>query len=90
MPEEVLFSTESSESRTAVATYLRTVSDRLESGDALTLAAGSESVTLDPPATVAFEVKVERETGGGPAEYSVEFELEWDEDDDEGGTLRIE
>ena len=90
MPEQVLFSTESTESRTAVATYLRTVADRLESGEPLTLAAGSESVTLEPPATVTLEVKAERETGGGRPEYSVEFELEWVEGDDEGGTLQIE
>jgi len=79
MPETVLFSTESRESRRAVADYLRAVADKLDGGEPITLAAGDESVTLDPPGTVAFEVKAERETGSGPAELSVEFELEWDE-----------
>ncbi|WP_225334764.1 amphi-Trp domain-containing protein [Halomicrobium urmianum] len=88
MAEEVLFETESTRSRADVAAYLRTVADRLEDGDALSLNAGNQSVTLDPPETVEFEVKAERENG----ERSVEFELEWDEDGGEatGGDLTIE
>ena len=86
MPEEVLFETETRQSRSDVARYLRTVADKLESGDSLTLSAGDQSVTLDPPSEPTFEVKAERETpsGGGPGELSVEFELEWDENS-EGG-----
>ena len=91
MPEEVLFSTESTESRAAIADYLRTVADRLEAGGPMTLAAGAEEVSLDPPASLTFEVKAERETGSGPAELSVEFELEWDEGaGDEDADLRID
>ncbi|MFC4359024.1 amphi-Trp domain-containing protein [Halobium salinum] len=94
MPEEVLFKTESARSREQIAEYLRTVADKLDAGDAVTLSAGSESVTLDVPERPTFEVKAERETSsaGGPGELSVEFELEWDEDggDDAGGDLSIE
>lgn len=88
MAEEVLFEAESTRSRTDVAAYLRTVADRLEDGDSLSLSAGDQSVTLDPPETVEFEVKAEREDG----ERSVEFEVEWDEDGggDAGGDLTIE
>ncbi|WP_435175113.1 amphi-Trp domain-containing protein [Halorussus sp. AFM4] len=88
MPEEVLFETENRMSRSDVAAYLRTVAEKLESGGDLTLSAGDQSVTLDPPAQPTFEVKAERETpgGGGPGELSVEFELEWDEDGGDGGT----
>ena len=86
MPEEVLFETENRMSRGDVAAYLRTVAEKLESGGDLTLSAGDQSVTLDPPAQPTFEVKAERETpsGGGPGELSVEFELEWDEDGERG------
>jgi len=95
MPEEVLFKSESDQSREEIATYLRQVADNLDSGTALTLKAGSESVTLNPPTRPTFEVKAERE---GPAdnmtELSVEFELEWDENaSKEGGgsgQLKIE
>ncbi len=80
MPEEVLLKSETVQSREDVATYLRSVADRLESGESMTLEAGQDSVTLDPPARPTFEVKVEREgPQSGPGEMSVEFELEWNE-----------
>ncbi|MBZ6495456.1 amphi-Trp domain-containing protein [Natrinema longum] len=95
MPEEVLFESESSQPRADIASYLRTVADRLESGDAITLKTGTDSVTLNPPASPTFEVKAEREgPTDGPGELSVEFELEWDEnaetEDGGSGPLEIE
>ncbi|KDS90406.1 hypothetical protein FK85_15005 [Halorubrum saccharovorum] len=96
MPEEVLFESESRRTRAEIAAYLRTVADSLESGSALTLKQGERSVTMDPPARPAFEVKAEREgPADGPGELSVEFELEWDEesegvDDGENAELEIE
>ncbi len=92
MPEEVLFKFERRMDNSEIAEYLRTVADTLESGGELTLEAGSDSVTMEPPARPTFEIKAERETSssGGDAELSVEFELEWDEgesgaDGDSGG-----
>jgi amphi-Trp domain-containing protein len=95
MPEEVLFKSESHQSREQVASFLRTVADNLERGEAITLSAGGESVTMDPPSRPTFEVKAEREgPTDGPKELSVEFELEWDEGaegaDGGDGQLRIE
>jgi amphi-Trp domain-containing protein len=94
MPEEVLFETESTQDRTAIASYLRTVADRLDAGESVTLSAGEQSITLDVPDRPTFEVKAERETstGGAPDELSVEFELEWKEGDGSGasGDLDIE
>lgn len=83
MPEEVLFSTELRRSRSDVADYLRAVADKLEGEDPVTLTSGDQSVTLDPPASVDFEVKAERETStsGGSDELSIELELEWHDDD---------
>ncbi|MFB6120738.1 MAG: amphi-Trp domain-containing protein [Halobacteriaceae archaeon] len=90
MPEEVLFASESEQSRAEIASYLRAVADGLDAGDDITLRAGDESVTLDPPERLAFEVKAEREgPEDGQGELSVEFELEWDEGAD-GGALEIE
>lgn len=83
MPETVLFETERRLERTDIADYLRTVADNLTKGEPISLSAGGEEVTLEPPERPTFEVKAERE---GPAdadgELSVEFELEWREDDD--------
>ncbi|WP_224268797.1 amphi-Trp domain-containing protein [Haloprofundus salinisoli] len=96
MPEEVLFKTEHRQRRADIASYLRTVADKLDSGDSITLSASDQSVTLDVPAQPTFEVKAERETSssGGSAELSVEFELEWDEGSDgeasDDGELSIE
>jgi len=61
MPEEVLFKSESDQSRAEIASYLRTVAENLESGSEINLKSGGESVTLDPPARPTFEVKAERE-----------------------------
>jgi amphi-Trp domain-containing protein len=80
MPEKVLFETERTQSLSAVADYLRTVADRLEAGDAITLESGDQSVTMTPPGRVEFEVKAEREgPTDGDGELSIELELEWDE-----------
>ncbi len=92
MPEEVLFEFERRFGTDEIATYLRTVADTLERGESITLESGSDSVTMEPPSRPTFEVKAERETSssGGPAELSVEFELEWTEgEQDDGGELQI-
>ncbi|WP_135362599.1 amphi-Trp domain-containing protein [Halosimplex halophilum] len=83
MPETVLFEDERRLSRTDTASYLRTVADRLETGEPLTLETGADSITVDVPREVEFEVKVEREgPADGPGELGLELELEWDEDAD--------
>lgn len=89
MPEITLFETESTFTRSEIADYLRSVADSLESGEPITLKSGEQSVTVDPPGRVTFEVEVEREGARkGPGELSLEFELEWDER--ESGTEGIE
>ena len=95
MPEEVLFKSESAQSREEIASYLRSVAEKLERGESITLKAGSESVTMNPPARPTFEVKAEREGPvEGAGELSIEFELEWDETSEggegPGGALEIE
>jgi amphi-Trp domain-containing protein len=92
MPEEILFKSESERSRADIASYLRSVAEKLERGDTITLRAGSESVTIEPSAQPTFEIKAEREgPADGPGELSLEFELEWDErDGTEGERLEIE
>ena len=86
MPEEVLFESESDQSREQIASFLRTVADNLDSGSSITLSAGEKSVTMNPPSRPTFEVKAEREgPTDGPKELSVEFELEWDENAGDGG-----
>ena len=95
MPEEVLFETESTQSRSEIAAYLRTFADKLDGDGPITLTAGEQSVTVDPPERPTFEVKAEREgPTDAPGELSVEFEIEWDEgmsgESAESGELSIE
>lgn len=93
MPEEVLFKSESAQSRDEIASYLRSVAEKLEQGGSITLKTGGDSVTMDPPARPTFEVKAEREgPASGPGELSIEFELEWDENSEgaEGGSDSLE
>ncbi len=75
-----------------IASVLRNVANKLDDGDPVTFAAGEESVTVDPPASPTFEIKVERETGSGPDETSFELEVEWSESDgsDAEGDVRVE
>jgi amphi-Trp domain-containing protein len=91
MPEEVIFKSESQQSREDVAAYLRRVADSLEAGGTITLTAGEQSVTVDLPARPTFEVKVEREgQPDRPGELSIEFELEWPEDGGGDDSLTIQ
>jgi amphi-Trp domain-containing protein len=93
MPEKVLFKSESNQTREEIAAYLRKVADNLDSGNAISLKAGSESVTLNPPARPTFEVKAEHEGPvGNMTERSIEFELEWDENggEESGGSGQLE
>ncbi|MFC6824838.1 amphi-Trp domain-containing protein [Halopelagius fulvigenes] len=92
MPEEVLFETESSHSRAEIAAYLRSVADRLDDDGSVSLRAGEESLDVQVPGNLTFEVKAERETSSGAStgELSIEFELEWDEDADASSAGRGE
>lgn len=94
MPEEILFKSESTESRESIAASLRSVADKLEADGTVTLQAGEQSTTLDVPPQPTFEIKAERETdsSGGNAERSLELELEWDENGNntDSGSVSIE
>lgn len=94
MSEEILFEFEQSMSRADAAAYLRSVAEKLEGDGALQLTAGGQSQTVDVPDHLTFEVKVERESRRSGAEIGVEFEMEWNEGDEEApstsGALEIE
>lgn len=77
--EETLFVTERRQSRVEIASHLRSVADKLDAGEPVTLSNGADSVTLEVPEQAEFEVKAERETGDGEPELSLEFEIEWNE-----------
>ncbi|SHG80562.1 amphi-Trp domain-containing protein [Halobaculum gomorrense] len=81
MPEEVLFKSERRQDRSEIAAHLRELAEKLESDGSFTLSGTGDSITMRVPASATFEVKAERETGSGPDELSVEFEIEWNDGD---------
>lgn len=95
MADDTLFEFEQDMSRADVATYLRTVADRLEEDGQLEFSAAEQSTTIQVPDRVEFEVDLERESSNrGSSEVSLEFELEWYETSEGSiagpGSLEIE
>lgn len=95
MTDDSLFEFEQDMSRADVATYLRTVADKLEGDGQLDFSAADQSTTIQVPDHVEFEIELERESNErGSSELSLEFELEWYESREGGiagpGSLEIE
>lgn len=84
MSEE--YETERTLDRDEIADIFESFADELRGDGELTLAVGGEHVRIDPPQTCEFEAEVGEEGGSGfgAAERSVEFEIEWDKQNDEG------
>lgn len=81
MSDNVVFEIENERRRADVATILRTVADNLENGTPITLKAGEDDITLEPPVRPRFGVTVERDGPQGEAkELNVGFELGWPEE----------
>lgn len=74
--ETVLFKSEEKMSAEEVAKTLRLVADKVESGT-ITLTQGGESLELQLPSSLTFEIKAEEEEGRTKTTRSIEFELEW-------------
>ncbi|NIC00725.1 amphi-Trp domain-containing protein [Halobacterium sp. R2-5] len=80
MPEEVLFKTEKSATRTGIAEALRDAADQIESGPVeLVSDTGEQTVTV--PEEPQFEVELERLTDSetGEQRYELEYEVRWTE-----------
>lgn len=74
--ETVLFKSEEKMTAEEVAKTLRLVADKVESGT-ITMTQGSESLELQLPSSMTFEIKAEEEEGRTKTTRSIEFELEW-------------
>lgn len=78
MPDDTLFEFDRDMSRADVATYLRTVADKLDGTGELEFSSDDQSTTIQVPDHVAFEVELERESNDrGSSEISLELEIEW-------------
>ena len=74
--EVVLFKTEEPKSVGDTAALLRQLADKLEEGTIL-LRGGGQEVTLNIPANITLEIKVEEETKKTNVKKSLEIEIEW-------------
>jgi amphi-Trp domain-containing protein len=95
MPEEILFEFEQDMSREDVATYLRSIADKLDENGELDFSTNDQSATFQVPDHVEFEVELERESNDrGSSEISLELEIDWYETRDGSiagpGTLDVE
>lgn len=84
MSTEIEF--ESDLTRNEIAERLEQLASSLRGDGPVELDMGGRSVTLNPPDTLEFEIEVEDEGEhiGGDVERSVEIELEWMKQADEG------
>ena len=57
MPEEIRFKSESTQSREAIATYLRSVADKLDSGGEISDVTGQGIFDAETPDKVADEIE---------------------------------
>jgi len=95
MSDDTLFELEQDTSRADVATYLRTIADKMDDGGQLDFSAADRSTTIEVPEHVEFEIELERESNDrGSSEISLEFEIDWYETRDGGiagpGSLETE
>lgn len=79
MRETVLFKSEEKMARTEVTAALRTIADKIDSGQ-IALSMGEDQVSLEIPENVTLELKAEEEVlRSGGIKKSLEIEIEWKE-----------
>ncbi len=76
--EKVLFKSEEKKQTSEVASVLRIIADKIETGT-ITLSHGRDEVSLSIPGNITLELKVEEESkpGRDTLKKSLEIELEW-------------
>jgi amphi-Trp domain-containing protein len=74
--ETVLFRYEEKMSSAEAAKLVRTVADKIESGE-IVLEQGKKKVNLSIPSRVEVEVKAEKEVGRKKTNMKLELEIEW-------------
>lgn len=80
MPEEQLFKTESTRTRSEIAQLLEATAKQIESGS-VELESDDQHQTVELPEHPVLEVELERQTDAETGEmlFELEFELSWSE-----------
>jgi len=87
--ETVLFSSKETKPRGEVVAFLRSLADRMESGQ-VTLRQGADEMALSLPDQLILEVKVEDEDKRRKGtQHSLEVELKWYDDMGAAGGVQL-
>ncbi len=87
--ETRLFKSEERKNKAAVSDFFRVLADKISDGKVV-LSQGSEELTLKLPQNLILEVQVEDEEKGAKGiQHSLEVEIKWFDNDEQGGTLEL-
>lgn len=87
--ETRLFKSEERKSRSEVSDFLHQLANKILEGQVV-LRQGQEEITLQLPRGLILEVQVEDEDKGSKGvQHSLEVELKWFDDDEQGGPLEL-
>ncbi|TBV82208.1 MAG: amphi-Trp domain-containing protein [Desulfobulbaceae bacterium] len=87
--EKRLFKTEERKNRSDVSDFLHQLADKISAGQVL-LGRGDEEITLKLSQNLILEVQVEDENKGKKGiQHSLEVEIKWFDNDEQGGSLEL-
>ena len=87
--ETRLFKSEERKNRADVSNFLHQLADKISDGKVV-LSQGAEELTLQLPHNLILEVQVEDEEKGAKGiQHSLEIEIKWFDNDEQGGSLEL-
>jgi amphi-Trp domain-containing protein len=87
--ETRLFKSEERKNRSDVSSFLHQLADKISDGKVV-LSQGAEALTLQLPSNLILEVQVEDEEKGAKGiQHSLEIEIKWFDNDEQGGSLEL-
>jgi amphi-Trp domain-containing protein len=87
--ETRLFKSEERKNRADVSNFLHQLADKISDGKVV-LSQGAEELTLQLPQNLVLEVQVEDEDKRAKGiQHSLEVEIKWFDNDDQGGSLKL-
>lgn len=84
--ETVLLRSKEMKSREDVATFLRTLAEKLDGEGTIRVQQGDDEVVLEVPSRVELQIKVEQEEKGSRTQLGMEVEFQWYVGDDAADT----
>ena len=87
--ETRLFKSEERRNKADVSNFLHQLADKISDGKVV-LSQGAEELTLQLPNSLILEVQVEDEDKGAKGiQHSLEIEVKWFDNDEQGGSLEL-